>query len=211
MKVAVQYVKDRVEAEGLDRLIATAKGYGAASGGIIAKANGVEDVMGILDTLPGQVAGDFVVKVWKDTPNKGRKGLDERAYTFILDGTMNGNTAIQGVGASGPTWREYLDLKLQLAKNELEQRYAGKEDDTWKTLAPMIQGIAAQLLGNRPHIVPEPIAATPPPKPARDPEEDEELSAILKDVVRFYRKSPGQARQFAPMLRQMIDGNGATA
>ena len=210
MKVAVQYVKDRVEAEGLDRLIATAKGYGAASGGIIAKANGSADVMEILDTLPGQVAGDFVVKVWKESPNKGRKGLDERAYTFILDGTMNGTGMIQGANASGPTWREYLDLKLQLAKNELEQRYAGKEDDTWKTLAPMIQGIAAQLMGNRPHIVPEPIAATPP-NPAPRAEQDEELNAILKDVVRFYRKSPGQARQFAPMLRQMIDGNGASA
>lgn len=211
MKVAAQYVKDRVEAEHLDRLIATAKGYGQAGGGIIAKANTEADVMDILDTLPGQVSGEFVVKVWKDSANKGRKALHDVAYTFILDGQMNGAGNIQGMNAGGPTWREYLDLKLQLARNEMEARNAGKDDDTLKTLAPMIQGIAMHLLkAPGPTIVPpvEPIAAAPATEPK---ETDAELSAILRDVVRFYRKSPQQAKEFAPMLKQMADGNGPTA
>lgn len=209
MKVSAAYVKERAEAEHLDRLIATAKGYGAAGGGIIARGNSAEEVQEILDTLPGQVQGEFVVKVWKHSANKGRKGLHEIAYTFILDGAMNSN--VQGIAGGTPSWRELMDLKLQILKMELEHKYEGKKDDTMQTLAPLISGIVSRLGSNAPAAPvgtadPETVAA---PKPDRG--QDNELRDILADVARFYRRNPEQARQFAPTLKQMANGTAGSA
>lgn len=211
MKVSPQYVKERAEAESLDRLLATAKGGGAAGGGIIARGNSAEEVAEILDTLPGQVQGEFVVKVWKHSANKGRKGLHEIAYTFTLDGTMNGN-AVQGIGGSGPSWRELMDLKLQILKMELEHKYEGKKDDTLATLTPLITGIVARLGSGAPAAPvaaadPEPVAAAP----KADRGQDAELRDILADVARFYRRNPAQAREFAPHLKQMANGTQGSA
>ena len=208
MKVSPQYVKDRAEAEGLDRLIATAKGYGAAGGGIIARGNTAEEVADILDTLPGQVQGEFVVKVWKNTANKGRKGLHDIAYTFILDGQMNGNS-VQGIAGGSPSWRELMDLKLQILKMEMEHKYEGKKDDTLSTLAPLISGIVARLGSPAGGAAPVSEAAPPEPVAKADRGEDAELREILADVARFYRKNPAQARQFAPTLKDMANGPSA--
>lgn len=210
MKVSAQYVKDRAEAEHLDRLIATAKGYGAAGGGIIARGNSAEEVQEILDTLPGQVQGEFVVKVWKNTANKGRKGLAEIAYTFILDGTM-GTNGVQGIAGGAPSWRELMDLKLQILKMEMENKYEGKKDDTLTQLAPLISGIVSRLGASGPAPAPAAPVSSPDPAPKADRGEDAELREILADVARFYRKNPDQARQFAPTLKQMANGTSGSA
>lgn len=210
MRVALDYVLARVDAEKLDRMTAHQRGAGGAAAGKIAYAEGTEAIREILQTLPGQVSGDIVLRCWRHGDNRGKKALAETAYTWTVAGTMEGGAIGGAPGvAAGPSWREYLDLKLDLARREIEDRYRDKEKGdgfSMRDLAPIIAGLAQRLaapVSGAPD--PAPVSGPAPTPKAKAGERDPELDAILADVVRFYRRNPEQARQFAPMLRDMAN------
>lgn len=214
MRVALDYVLARVEAEGLDRMVAHQKSGGGL--GKIAQANSVEEIKEILSTLPSQVQGDIVLKVWKATANKGRKGLQEVAYTWTVAGTMDGGAVNGAPGyAGGPSWREFMELRLQLMQKEIEAKHASKEKDGigFADFAPLLQGLIGRLGSAAP--TPSPVTGAEQPAPAASPKaasgRDPELDAILADVVRFYRRNPEQARQMAPSLHAMANGTDGQA
>lgn len=205
MRVSLEYVVGRIEAEGLDRVFVFTKGAGGALGHKIASAEGTQAAVDLLSTLPGQVAGDMVVKAWKHRPELRKPNTADLAYHWTVSGTM----AVTGAGGyagtgGGPSWREYLDLKLELARREMEAKYADKENDGFnmRDLAPVLQGLVMRLgAPSQPvAVAPAPVAST-----GGGASDDPELRSILADVVRFYRNNPEQARQFAPMLRDMAN------
>lgn len=206
MRCSLEYVVGRIEAEGLDRVFVFTKGAGGALGHKIASAEGTTAAVELLSTLPAQVAGDMVVKAWKHRPELRKPNTADLAYHWTVSGTMavTGAGGYAGNGAGGPSWREYLDLKLELARREIEAKYADKDGDGFnmRDLAPVLQGLIARLGAPS-----QPVAPAPAPVASTGGggSDEPELRAILADVVRFYRNNPEQARQFAPMLRDMAN------
>jgi len=179
--------------------------YDQGKRSLLYEADGPDAVADALEQLPELLTGTVRVVAGRSS-DRDKGGKDPRAFEWVV----NLSTAQGGrVGSVGdvPTWREMLDLRLELQEMKLRGELQQAEPGYMGQLVEMLSGMikpggamapkvsapdSAAVTGSAP-ADPEPLAELPP-----------EVLEAARNVALLYRKDPATFNAYAPALANLV-------
>lgn len=197
MSATLELVRRMVTDQGLD----VVEVWNQRGSELVAEGRGA-NALAVLDEVAGQLTGTYRVEAYRDadvsangTVKKGAK-----AYRWsVVFGNVSGPAAMP---AAGPSWAEFIDLRLQLQEKTLREELAGGNDGAMDRIAGLLEKV---LTGGQ-----APTPATPPAPAPAQPGQDAggelppEVLEAARNVALLYRRDPAAFRQYAPILANMV-------
>jgi len=180
--------------------------YDQAKRHLLYEADGADALADALDELPELLSGTVRVIAGRQS-DRDKGGKDARAYEW----TVNLSTVAGRVGAvaDAPTWRELMDLRLELQEQRLRAELQPAEPGYMGQLVEMLSGMLQPGGAMAPKVA-SVAGAAPAAAPAPDPNAElpAEVLEAARNVALLYRKDPDTFRAYAPALANLVnDGN----
>jgi hypothetical protein len=187
--------------KGLDYLLV----YDQGKRSLLYEAEGVDGVADALEQLPDLLTGTVRVVAGRSADRD--KGKDPRAFEWHVNLGSAHTERVSGVG-DVPTWREMLDLRLELQEMKLRGELQQAEPGYMGQLVEMLNGLIRPG-GVMPAKVPDAAAKV---AGAAQPDVMEDLPPEVLEAARnvalLYRKDPATFAAYAPALASLVkDGN----
>lgn len=167
-------------------------------------AQGVEEACAMLDSLNESTPDWVKVEAFTSRARPGKRAIEDQSFHAMF----KGQGKLESVGASeyssaGPTWREYMELRIEGVRREMEDKQSDTVLAVVDKLSPLIN-VAVGAIGR--WMAGGAAPAVVPPVPAGQPVSgpDSELRDLLQKVAVMYRRDAAKVRQFEPFLDQMI-------
>ena len=205
MNVSVDLIRKVCEGQGLDYL----EVWDQAKRSLLFDCSGRAAILDALTTLPDTLSGTVRVIAGKEADRvKGAKTA--KVYEWVCEWDQDGGP-VGSVGVDGPSWRELLDLKLELQEQRLRAELAPVNGSSMDRLVDMLQQFV-QPVGAAPAAAPAPAAVAAPAPVADGDALPAHVLDACRNVALLYRMDPDAFAAYAPLLAAKVnpapDGKG---